>query len=52
MELVRGPLVTLFAPGVGTIVVTTRRLITLRTWTGRAVAVDPVRAELGPALSW
>ena len=25
-------------PGVGTIVVTTRRLITLRTWTGRAVA--------------
>ena len=35
-ELVTGPLlVTLERPGVGTIVVTTRRLTTLRTRTGR-----------------
>jgi hypothetical protein len=46
-ELVAGPLETLLAPAVGTIVVTTRRLITFRTCTGRAA----VPLDTGAALS-
>jgi hypothetical protein len=50
---VAGPVLTLFAPGVGTIVVTMRRLITLRTCTGPATeAVDPLSEGSAPMLSW
>lgn len=51
-ELLAGPALTELTPGVGTIVVTIRRLITLRTWTGAELAVAPVREGSAPLLSW
>jgi hypothetical protein len=44
--LVTGPALTLFWPGVGTIVVTTRRLITFRTCTTGAAGVVCSLAKL------
>jgi hypothetical protein len=52
--VVTGPLLTLEAPGVGTIVVTMRRFTTFRTRTGRE-AVPPAAAPSDgslPLLSW
>jgi hypothetical protein len=46
-------LLTLFAPGVGTIVVMTLRLITLRTCSGRAEALAEAPKDApDPPLSW
>ena len=42
-----GPVLTLFAPGVGTIVVTMRRLITLRTCTGPDRGGRPAQRGIG-----
>lgn len=51
-ELATDPLLlTLERPGVGTIVVTTRRLTTCRTRTGRGAEAAPSNGSL-PLLNW
>jgi hypothetical protein len=51
--VVTGPLLTLVEPGVGTIVVTTRRFTTFRRTTGRGDAPPAAESEGSrPAVSW